>query len=426
MIFIPGMYIRQGLPTLYISDFLLIICFGLLLARGKNFPGHPYRDSKTFRIFSWLCGYIICVTAIAGLFFDSRLVSYFTGLFAALVVVKPLLLCYVIVRTIRSVRDLEMISYCCLICTFLSILLMIFQKFDLFDVNYLLTAKYRPAHETRISDLIYRIRVSGPFGNTNDAGTALSILGSMSYAMFLTAKSRWRQGLCLLAFFLSIYAVVTLAQTRQGIIVLLMSILAIQIFSLLFNINRRLLFIIIPVFMYGFIEGISWLQEQGALADRFAFLFGERSIMQEGSMEARLLRWPYFLDDYDQLFLLTGGGFHQFIIDPIVWDSGYLYILIISGYPGLLLYCWFLLVAGLDSIQILKTSFIKERQMSWPPLVALGCTVAILMTTFVNTLINNGKIMSIAMMVLSLFLANQKLLLSSNQEPQPTSTIFMK
>ncbi|HAU37777.1 MAG TPA: hypothetical protein DCX07_08685 [Phycisphaerales bacterium] len=390
----PGFYLGFGLPTIHIGDILLLLSLPCLwLASDRSFQRliFPPHMAWITSAYYTAVGYILFLTIVLIPIYASTLVS--VSIFAVLGMFKPIVLGIVLYALVDERRRVNKVSNFLLFMIFAEVLLMVCQKYGYFGVNQWLSPMYRVGEFKSL--YLLGDRVYGSFGNPNDAGTALSLLGTMAYARVVFGQKKWFLPSSV-ATVLSLVGCVWLAKTRQGTACLLAGCAVVQFLAIMYTGRRGWASLTAVLVIIGLIVGLFYLEADPVLAKRFGMFTGE-SVERESSIAARLALWPTVFDIHG-MSLFVGMGMAARIGTETVWDSGYINTVICGGLPsliGLLLIFFTPAAMSLRRMRWLGAS----HEDFWIFATCAAIFPPLLLTNIINDTLNISRIMSIPVMI---------------------------
>ena len=261
------------------------------------------------------------------------------------------------------------------------------QKFDIAGINYWYTLRFRPIDV----DISYIVttgqRTIGTIGNANSMGTFMSILAVLGYSVYAFGKgfSRW---IGLSTTFLAFIMCIFFAGTRQGTLCIILGCTALSFVALLLGKIGRLSFVIILVFLLSPVLMFYLLQDI-VLLERFEILRGSAGMRDIGSVQARLALWPEFFGTYGGWIFIGKGMAGS--ISSIVWDSGWLMLVVAGGIPIAFIYLWWLVRVASACFKAL------QYRLNNPELVGFlmagpATSFIVIITNIVNNTYNDTRV----------------------------------
>lgn len=255
-------------------------------------------------------------------------------------------------------------------------------------LNYRYTWRFRPVDVDK--DVFYVFaagRTTGTIGNANSVGTFMGIMAGIGYSVYALGKG-YRNWIGLSMAFLAFIICIFFAKTRQGTLSIVLGCIAITLIALFLGKIGRLSFVIILVLLLSPVLTFYLLKDIG-LFERFAILRGEERITTVESFQARLFLWPEFIGTYGG-WIFIGKGMAGYI-SAIVWDSGWLMIIVAGGIPLALIYLWWMLRVSAACFKALP------YRANNPELVGFlmagpATTFLIIITNIVNNTFNDTRI----------------------------------
>jgi hypothetical protein len=269
------------------------------------------------------------------------------------------------------------------------------QKFNVAGINYWYTPRFIPTY-TDISHIspTGSIRTIGTLGNPNQLGTFMTILAVIGYPVYVFGKGlRSWIGLSttILAFIICIF----FAGTRQGTLTIILGCTAITFVALFLGKIGRLSFVLILVFLLSPVL-MFYLLRDIYLFERFAILRGAERVTSVGSFQARLALWPEFIGTYGA-WIFTGKGMAGYV-SAIIWDSGWLMLVVAGGIPLALMYLWWLVRVSSACFKALPYRS-NDPELVGFLMAGPATTFIIILTNIVNNTYADTKIAALIGMV---------------------------
>lgn len=338
----PGIQIRQGLPSLKISDLILILVF-LKLVKSRPFNLSKLIFNKEIRSFStpfavftiWVVG----MTLVNLLNTEGGQIP--SLLFGMATTLKGFLMSVVIIGVSKRNDILKLLVLVCILSIIFQILILFFQYYNFLDIGVKLTELYRVKIDERY--LRTGARTVGTYGNPNATAIAIAILISIASSISVFHPKRHLRFVSFLLVSLSILSVMIFTRSRTGIAGVITAIFIVICAGLFCRETRiRALFsllagvVFVKMLMPFFAEGITW-----GIQDRFGVFIGDAQFAGDNSFSTRLGLWSDILRDMGA-WSIFGDGFGA-TLGRII-DSGYIFIIAIGGFIGLLLYLFVVLM----------------------------------------------------------------------------------
>ena len=401
-LFAPGYWTGFGFPTIHVEDIIILLAvIGLAFSGRRSFGDllFPPHLRKLTIPYSFALFYVLLITVLLVPLFPPSIIT--TGLFSALSQFKAMLLVFVVFAMLPRRQQVQRLGTLLILFIFALFILMFCQKYNYFGVNDWLSHRYR------IGEMRYQwlegTRVFGTLGNPNDMGTALSILGTLAFARMIYGPGRIFRILSGVAVALALICCVWLAATRQGTVCLLAGCFVVQMVAILRSGKRGWGTIGIVLAIVGLMVAMTYLAVDPRLAKRFGVLTGETALAEEGSIAARLRLWPSVIDRYSG-WLVVGKGKTALTIDPTTWDSGYINILIMGGFPALMAVLAMLFLSSVWAWRRIRLQG-GQHPDAWLYASATAIIAPILLANIVNNTLNNAKVMSLVVLIYAMSFA---------------------
>jgi hypothetical protein len=132
------------------------------------------------------------------------------------------------------------------------------------------------------------------------------------------------------------------------------------------------------------------------LFERFAILRGAERVTSVGSFQARLALWPEFIGTYGA-WIFTGKGMAGYV-SAIIWDSGWLMLVVAGGIPLALMYLWWLVRVSSACFKALPYRS-NDPELVGFLMAGPATTFIIILTNIVNNTYADTKIAALIGMV---------------------------
>ena len=398
-LFIPG-YLVPSVGRVWPVDILFVLVIvKRLVARPQVGAEYSQLYLKHMQFpYAVMIGWFVLVTVLTFPF--SPTVHATTVLIGMLGRMRPLLFMFVLRPYLSNADRARKFGDVLLVLLGLQFLLLFAQSVNLIDINTWYTTRVRP--EGPDISYIYATgrRAIGSLGNPNDVGTFLTILGTLGWSLAVFGKGlrRWLGGGAWGAAF---FACVFMCKTRQGTLALLLGAAILTVLGIRYmrTVGLSLVGIAIAILAPLF---FSKLALDPATAERFAALRAEESVWGVSSIQARLLLWPEFLETYGA-WAMIGKGMGG-IMESIIWDSGWLMLLVAGGVPLVGFFIWWSLTVPQLAFRQLKNWLGRSP---YAPYHAAAAALLLPMwsTNLVNNTFSNTAVMIAWICVFSLSIA---------------------
>jgi hypothetical protein len=337
--FSPGMMIL-GLAQVWMTDFPLLLALGwrIFSPPRMTLEYKSYMQSNLLVLIVAFVIWLVFVTIVT--LPASADVPVASALFSLAGRFRPILFLLFCIPYASDREKLYKMFKFLIVLFVLQSVVVFCQKFNVAGINYWYSWRFRPVDVDK--DIFYVIaagRTTGTIGNANSLGTFMSIMAVVGYSVYALGKG-YRNWIGLSMTFLAFIICIFFAKTRQGTLSIVLGCIAITLVALFLGKIGRLSFVIILVFLLSPVLTV-YLLKDIALFERFAVLRGAEKITAVGSFQARLAIWPEFIGTYGG-WIFIGKGMAGYI-SAIVWDSGWLMIIVGGGIPLALVYLWWML-----------------------------------------------------------------------------------
>lgn len=412
ILFVPGFYIRLGLPNIHPEDILILIAAAVLAFRPRQQPmlTPQYAKGLTIPYLTFLL-YVLAITLLMSPFIQGGSLLITASVVSVVGMFKPLLLLLVIVALRLGPADTRKIGSLLVLAMTLELTIMYLQQYNHFGVNEWLTARYRP-EETSVIYLSGN-RVFGTFGNPNDLGTALSLIGTLAFARALFGPGKGMRVASGTIAAVTMVWLVWLAETRQGTACMLGGCLMVLLLSMILGGKRSAGVVVGVGVFFGLIAGIAAIEATPALAGRFGLFTGQTTLGGEDSFMARVYHWPVVIKELGG-YILFGKGMLELVIVRTP-ENGFLTAVILGGFPGLVLYVFMIFAPCVAAWRRLKANGLAHAD-TWIHAAAWASFVPLVLANIPNTVINNSLVMSVYMIVYGLSFS---LMLAQDREGAP-------
>jgi hypothetical protein len=362
LIYVPGIWLGGGKPTLHIEDLFILAggVYGISRLKGMV-PRILF--SKPWRAFVVpyisFVGWLILITLINFINVQETYLLW-GGFFKALSIMRPM--CYVVLLLvcIRTYSSLRLLITGLKIIGIVQIPIFICQKFNIFEINVWLTPKFSLVYETSIYS-IAGFRTDGTFGNPNFAAVAMVPIGALFYGYCLFGRGAIRKRLLsFVGAFSMLMALIFLTQSRAGVFGLGSAMLGLQLLAARQKPIRASLTIGILIIIVVLIVP-KWLAinttNEANISERFRVFSGLSFALQDYSLSGRIELWRERIEMLGSDIWL-GRGFSSFS-QGFFSDSGYVDYLCVGGVVSVILFVLMCIKGAAIFIPFIKSGVIK-------------------------------------------------------------------
>jgi len=385
MVYLPGRYLRPGLPALHLEDGLIILGAAYLFFSDRHCISRTLfnRDLSAFTkpyvlLLSWLW-----LTSLS-MAFGTNPITFSSVVFKLISMLRPVLLIIILFTMLSSKKSVSQYVTVLVAVLILQLVVMFCQKYNYLDVNTWLTPRYSLVFESSL-------RTDGTFGNPNHASVAIVPLGMLvcSYAVF-GIGSFYKRLLAGLLTATTLFFMVVVAGSRTGAAGFLTGILAIILVNIVLGKKRNKAFVFYAgIAIIGLILG--WYQIAGTpIGDRFSVLAGRRNVMEDLSFSERTEVWKNGWDRLSDADLFIGRGLGDFMEFGIM-DSGYVSYLYIGGLGLVLIFLIMTIYPSWRMFGYVRRRGVKDR-FTYIYITSISLSLAIVVCTISHALLLNDKI----------------------------------
>jgi len=404
-IFAPGKYLGLGIPAFHVEDVLILLGMFAILFGGRKSVGHflvPPHLRKLTIPYAITLTYVLLVTLLFVPLYPSYMRA--SSVTSAVGRFKPLMLLLVVFAMLSDRRRVQRLGALLVLVIFVEFFLMVCQRENYFGVNAWLNPMYKlsPLHPIGIYG-----RVFGSFGNPNNLGTAISLLGTAAYAMMIYGHNRTFRLAAAVGVALALVSCVWLARSRQGTGCLLAGCFIVQMIAVLKSGRRGWGSIIAVVAIIGLIIAVVYLEADPELAHRFGLFTGRHGLTAEASLMFRLSLWGGFIDTYGGS-IIFGKGMAGMMEAEVVWDSGYLTTLAFGGVPALVGLFFIMFAPPIAAWRRVKTIGFQHPD-AWLHVTCVASAAPLFLANIINNTITNSRVMTVVVLVYGLSFAAMKI-----------------
>lgn len=352
----PGIKLDPSLPSLRIEDCLIVALLTKIILRDRYSINNLWMSPNIrllmvpFIILSLWIGLVTIINMLTdGFMLAPKAIIYFAT------TLKGPLICMLIVYLCNEHDSIRLLVRTSLICMMLQIVLLSIQYYDLFGIGNWLTELYREKIEER--HLRLGARTVGSYGNPNASAIGLLILATLASAKSVFHQSKLIKVLNAALLLLTGAAIVVFTGSRTGLAGFLTITIIPVVVGIILRKRRARAFIYLAVMSAIIIMLFDILASEFAyLTDRFAVFKAAESLQANISFSTRQESWADILNSME-LEIITGSGIIKVL--NLITDSGYITVIALGGFIGLVLYLFVILSPMFRMIFLLKHNIIK-------------------------------------------------------------------